>query len=91
MIDDQIGHDVKMLAQRADRSPITNTRIYCQMVAGIKSGISSINRIVEWQEVYPSHHPRNDPQLFQSLPPESIHIGDQLNPVLHPAKMLRIL
>jgi hypothetical protein len=88
VVDDEIGHDLHIAAERTDVVPGAKARIDLRVIDGIEAGIRAIDRPEERQQMDAAEQPveRSVQQILklaQSAAREAIGISNQLHLVLH--------
>ena len=88
MIDDQVGHHLDRGAQGAQIFPIAQTRIDRGVIDRIESGVGSIDRKKEWQQMHaaeqlPQWPAEQGGQARQAALNQAVDISDKLDLVLH--------
>ncbi len=88
VVDDEIGHDLHMAAERANVVPGAEARVDLRVIDGIEARIGAVDRPEEGQQVNATEQPGERPvqqtlKLTQAAAGEAIDIRNQLDLVLH--------
>jgi hypothetical protein len=88
MIDDDVGHDVNPLRQRCDVAPPPKTRIDAGVIDRVETGVRTVDRIEERQQVNRAEHAvqrasQQRCKVAKAAAAGSIYISDQLDLILH--------